>query len=145
MKTSKMTFRWLISSTLVALIGLSGCSQHKGPEVAEVTGTITLDGQPLTGVNIQFVPQAPGGSPSFGGTNEDGQYRLLFNSKTAGALLGTHRVEILARDIPRDENGDLLLSVMPVKIPRRYSQPGALTADVHSGRNTIRFDLLSKP
>jgi len=129
--------------TLLAVL-MVGCSRDEGPAVAEVSGTITLDGQPLPGVNIQFVPEGPGGSPSFGGTNQNGHYRLLFTQHKTGAMLGQHRVEITARETPRDENGKLLMSVAPVKIPRKYFQPGALTAEVRAGSNVISFDLHTK-
>lgn len=126
------------------VISLVGCGRVDGPQVADVSGTVTLDGQPLPGVNIQFAPDGPGGSPSFGGTNQNGQYRLLFSPTKAGAMLGKHRVEITARETPRDEDGELLLNVKQVKLPKKYTKPGALTAEVQPGSNVINFDLLSK-
>jgi len=121
-----------------------GCGKADGPEVASVLGTVTLDGQPLPGVNIQFAPEETGGSPSFGGTNADGQYKLLFSQNQKGAMLGKHRVEITPRERKTDDNGKLL-GEEPVTLPVKYRKPGALTAEVKPGANTIDFRLVSQP
>lgn len=125
-------------------LSLAGCGRGDGPEVAEVSGIITLDGDPLPWVNIQFVPESPGGSPSFGGTNLDGKYRLLFTQDKAGAMLGRHRVEISPRESRLNEDDEKLPSESPLEIPKKYLQPGALTADVESGSNVINFELSSQ-
>ncbi len=119
-----------------------GCGQTEGPELAAVTGTIKLDGQPLTAANIRFIPEK--GSPSFGGTSENGRYKLLFNQHRAGAMLGKHRVEIEPREPKTDEQGKPLPGVQVVKLPKKYTKPGALIAEIKPGGNTVDFDLVSK-
>ena len=57
---------------ILPLLMVVGCGKQSGPELAAVTGKITLDGEPLSKVNLRFVPEQPGGSPSFGGTNASG-------------------------------------------------------------------------
>lgn len=130
-------------TALVAILTLCvGCGRTAGPELAAVTGTIKLDGQPLTAANIRFIPEK--GSPSFGGTSENGRYKLLFNQHRAGAMLGKHRVEIEPREPKIDEHGKPLPGVQVVKLPRKYTKPGALTAEIKPGGNTVNFDLVSK-
>lgn len=128
----------------VVLMMCPGCGGNSGPELAEVTGTVTLDGQPLPRINLQFVPDTPGGSPSYGGTNADGQYRLAFSQDQTGAMLGRHRVDITVQDPEVDDNGNLVPGQVPPKIARKYFQPGALTAEIKSGDNTVDFALTSK-
>jgi hypothetical protein len=133
-----------VATSLAAALICAGCGKAQGPEMAAVTGTITLDGRPLPDVNIQFVPEASGGSPSFGGTNADGEYRLMFSQNRSGAMLGKHRVEIAAREQRLDEGGNPI-GPEPVKVPAKYLKPGALTATVEPGSNTIDFPLDSQP
>lgn len=140
MKTSTHRVLAIVGwATLTAI----GCGHQDGPELAAVTGKITLDGQPLKRVNLRFVPEQPGGSPSFGGTNPHGQYKLLFNAHQQGALLGKHRVEIELANPELDDSGRPLTPTV-VKIPRKYLQPGVLTAEVKQGKNTVNFELVSR-
>src|SRR5437868_4602721 len=56
---------------LVAALAVAGCG---GAKTGEVTGTVTVDGQPPpTGSSITFIP-ADGRSPSAGATIEAGKY-----------------------------------------------------------------------
>ncbi len=130
-------------AVLAAMLTLCiGCGRTDGPELAAVTGTIKLDGQPLAKANIRFIPE--NGSPSFGGTSENGRYKLLFNQHRAGAMLGKHRVEIEPREPETDDHGKPLPGAQVIKLPKKYARPGALTAEVKPGGNTVDFDLVSK-
>jgi len=125
----------------IAVIGFgSGCGSRGGPALGTVTGKVTLDGEPVPGLSITFIPEDRG-SPSYGGTDENGEYRLFFNQKRAGAELGSHKVIISNRAPETDDSGWLIDDTPIVKIPKKYQQPGELTADVSSGRNNIDFDL----
>lgn len=135
---------FLMALAIVSLMTVVGCGKQEGPELATVTGKITLDGEPLKKVNLRFVPEQPGGSPSFGGTNSYGQYKLLFNAKRQGAMLGKHRVEIEPATVDTDENGKPLPNVKVVAIPKKYLVSGALTREVKAGKNTIDIELASK-
>jgi hypothetical protein len=135
---------FLMTAVVAASVMSVGCGRAKGPELATVLGTITLDGQPLPDMNIQFAPEETGGSPSFGGTNANGEYRLLFSQNRKGAMLGRHRVEITPRERKTDESGQPLGNE-PAKLPVKYRKPGALTAEVKPGSNTIDFQLDTQP
>lgn len=127
------------------ILGLClGCGRNSGPELGTVSGTVTLDGKPLPRVNITFVPEAEKGSPSYGGTDADGKYNLLFTQDRAGAMLGKHRVEIQTREPETDDSGKPIGPAETVQLPKKYLQPGALTAEVKAGANEINFDLVSK-
>lgn len=141
MRKNSLCWCWI---AILPLLTIVGCGNHEGPELAEVTGKIMLDGEPLPRVNLRFVPEQPGGSPSFGGTNASGQYKLLFNAERTGAMLGKHRVEIEPTEPETDENGKPLPDAKVVKLPKKYLQPGALTAEVKPGSNTVDFELVSK-
>jgi hypothetical protein len=122
-----------------------GCGRVDGPQLATVSGTVTLDGKPVPQVNITFVPETQGGSPSFGSTDANGKYTLLFSQDRAGAMLGKHRVEIEAQEPEVGDDGEPIAPAAEVvPIPVKFSQPGALSAEVKSGNNTIDFPLKSE-
>ena len=131
---------FFLVASVVTIGFVSGCGSRGGPPLGMVTGTVTLNGEPVSGVNVVFVPEDQG-SPSYGGTDENGVYRLMFNQKRAGAELGTHHVLIENREQETDDSGKPIDDTPIVKIPKKYQQPGELTADVGSGRNNIDFDL----
>jgi hypothetical protein len=127
----------VFAATFVSVaVFLAGCGPS-GPTLATVSGKITLDGQPLPNVNVQFVPEK-GGSPSYGGTNANGEYELLHAQNRKGALLGKHLVDITAREQQIDDNGKPT-GPKPVKLPQKQHP-----AEVKAGSNAINFDLKSE-
>jgi hypothetical protein len=128
---------------LAALVALAGC--EGGPEVGEVTGTVTVDGQtPPPGSSITFVP-TDGKSPTAGASIEGGRY-------AAKVPVGAARVEIR---VPRPAGkpragaggpdgpgpgGDIIEE----SLPPRYNEKTELTFDVKPGRNEKNWDLKTK-
>jgi hypothetical protein len=85
---------------LLPILVLVGCSRAPSYTQNEsVEGTVTLDGQPVANVVVQFVPnidpevQAP---MSSGSTDEKGHFRLTCDNKRPGAVVGKHNVVVLA-------------------------------------------------
>lgn len=69
------------------------------PDLYPVTGTVKLDGQPLSGAIVTFRSQRAMMDdekigPSNGVTNSDGRYTLYYKPDVPGAVLGKHLVEI---------------------------------------------------
>lgn len=134
--------------TVLVVICMAGCGSD-GPELSDVSGKVTIDGQPVQGVVLTFVPDAAGGSPSYGKTDAAGIYRLMFTATKYGAMPGSHRVEMNITKMSKDELAEMRAAgeevpEQNVQIPRQYQQPGALTATVSSGRTEIDFALTSK-
>lgn len=66
---------------------LLGCGEDtSGPEMADVSGTVTLDGKPLLGAEIFFVAK---GFEGYGRIKDDGRYSLV-----RGAPVGSCKVFI---------------------------------------------------
>jgi hypothetical protein len=104
------------SSFFVLLVLLLGCG-GSGPEVAPVSGRITVDGQPMENVDIVFQPDESK-SPSYGRTDKDGRYTLVYKRGQDGARLGWHSVGIsvsheLVRNPPKIKNQELRREVKP--------------------------------
>jgi hypothetical protein len=129
----------VIACAAAACLGL-GCGAGDGPQLGNVTGTITMNGAPVPGLNVTFVPEAKG-SPSYGGTDENGVYRLMFNRQRTGAEVGKHNVVIENREPETDDSGNRILSGVVVTVPQKYSQPGTLSTEVRPGQNKLDFAL----
>lgn len=118
----------------VAMILVSGGCGSDQPDLGRVRGVVTLDGEPLAGAQILFVPES--GRPSSAETGLDGSYRLRYTADAEGALIGPHTVQIRTavdgRDDPASE-----------RLPDRYHSPSELAAEVKAGSNTIDFELTS--
>lgn len=130
-----------------ALLGVAGCGG--GPETAPVTGIVTLDGDPLPGAAITFSPESTEGSTSHGMTDAQGKYSLMFTRDKSGAMIGKHNVLIEIGDAGGGSSESCDPCPPPdagprPKLPQKYRQPGALTAEVVSGKNEIDFPLTSQ-
>lgn len=110
----------------------AGCGKS-GPEVAPVKGRVTLDGRPLSTVDIVFQP-ADGKPPATSRTDEEGNYQLLYKRGQNGAPVGQHTVRIAFT------SG---IVAKPPNIPERYNKQSELKREVKSGSNEIDFDLKS--
>lgn len=136
------------------LAAIAGCSE--GPIATEsVVGVVTLDGQPVADAMVNFSPATPGqGAPSYGKTDEKGQYKLqtLLGAADAGTTPGEYVVSVSksvlkptgkvnvspeGKEIPEEKPEELL----PVKYTD--TKTSGLTASVKQGANEINFDLKS--
>ncbi len=93
--------RHAICTTLLLLLGLSAsCGKDTSSRFAPVSGKITLDGEPLVGVKVVFVPKNYRGGAnevvpySYATTDEDGNYKLRADGGKGGAVVGEHFVFI---------------------------------------------------
>ncbi|QDT89461.1 carboxypeptidase-like regulatory domain-containing protein [Gimesia algae] len=125
------------------ILCVAGCGSggEPIPELAQVTGVVTMDGAPLEGAKVIFEPQQATDKArrraSSATTESDGSYTLEYNSDASGATPGTHKVMILKMpDNPEDAGIQL--------VPAKYNDKTELTAEVEVGNNTFNFDLKSK-
>ncbi|MEQ9406682.1 MAG: hypothetical protein RIK87_03110 [Fuerstiella sp.] len=141
-----------MSVGLAAAIGCGG-SFDVLPRAA-VTGTVTLDGQPLESGTIRFVPAAPTGGPKTSTAIMNGWFDL---PSDVGPVIGRHRVEIetppageIAMDdeqaLERLQRAGRKARIDVVRIPAVYNSNSQLTADIAATEfNQLSFDLRSKP
>ena len=77
------------------LLFLFGCGKSAGPELP-VSGTVTLDGKPVSDVAVRFFPDA-GTDPSSGGsavTGTDGKYVITGGQGKKGLVAGKYKVTV---------------------------------------------------
>lgn len=138
------------------LVVSTGCGK-RGPKLVDVSGTVTLDGQPLGNVIVTFVP-IEGGVSSSSVTDEAGRFRLSC-SLGRGALVGRHRVYVQSQaagpediiipdedapDYRPDPYASLRAPHFVEKIPGRYNTNTELVQEVRPGV-IVNLDLTSRP
>jgi hypothetical protein len=134
------------TAAIASLPVLAGCSSAPAdqPPLGRVRGRVTMDGQPLAGVDIVFSPAK--GRPSMATTDSTGRYDLFYINTTKGAKVGPHKVFIRPAETSPDEvpgDGSKPAAPRPV-VPAKYNKRSELTAEVKAGGNTIDFALESK-
>ena len=125
---------------IVFLAGISGCG---GIECFPVTGTITLDGNPLADARVSFMPDDELGVPTMGVTDTGGVYTLRQTADQNGAPAGSYTVRITTYregkpDAEPPVPGD------PERVPPQYNLRTTLTAEVRPEENILDFELSSK-
>jgi hypothetical protein len=95
--------------------GMVGCGDNTS-EPVPVAGVVTIDGAPLDGGTIQFVPKV--GRPASSKVLADGSFDLASESvntvATSGVLPGVYRVQVSSSEIIDDQT-------IRWKIPQRYA------------------------
>jgi hypothetical protein len=111
-----------------------------------VTGQVSLDGQPVDGGSIAFVPIGSGSTIQVGGEIVRGTYTL---TGARAPRPGSYRVEIYwnkttGKKIPAPgDEGNFMEETLQV-IPTRYNTKSELMADIKgTGKDTFDFALSS--
>jgi hypothetical protein len=76
---------------------LAGCAKSNEPHFVPVSGAVTLDGMPVHGARIEFIPDTEKGTDgpaSFAELDEAGDYVLESVGGKQGAIVGHHKVTI---------------------------------------------------
>lgn len=123
---------------------LSGCAEQ-GPQLGAVSGTVTLEGEPVEGATISFFPLFEGGQElrSAQKTDSSGFYEMQYSQDRKGVMLGNHQVQISTKDWEKQPDGSN--KIIPERIPRHYFGPDSvLTFDVQEGENDASFELSKK-
>jgi hypothetical protein len=124
----------LAGTLALSIVVLTGCSSE---QMGDVTGRVTLDGQPLTGAEVNFDPSDPTlGTTGTGYTQPpDGSYKIFYPGDKSGVPAGEYKVWIVGGEIENEEGEG-----PPVKVPAKYSlENTTLTATVEAGKENV-FD-----
>ena len=129
------TLRWLVF--LVLLLPIGGCGES-GPELAPVTGTVTLDDKPLFGVVARFhaAPETQGNG-GYGVADAAGRFTAKTLQGRPGLYPGDYTVTLEYIDVfmtPETE-------AARVKIPAGYANSDGTPWKVTVVRPRAEFDL----
>src|SRR3712207_3232365 len=134
----------------VRLLGLGtlvllGCAGG-GPERADVSGTVKLDGEPIKEGVIQFIHVEGTTGPGTGDEIRDGKFHL---PRAKGPVVGKNRIELRAfkksgRQVidPTGPKGARTEEIIQI-FPAEYNDRSTLVRTVERGTNTIDLDLKS--
>ena len=123
-------------SLLLALL-IVGCGQIK---LAEVSGTITYDGEVVEQGSIAFLP-LDGNGPSGGSAIKDGKYFAQ------NVSVGMVKVRILGAKVTGqkrmfDDPNSPLVTTSEQYLPTKYNKETELTYEVKAGSQTNDFNLV---
>ncbi|HID75213.1 MAG TPA: carboxypeptidase regulatory-like domain-containing protein [Planctomycetaceae bacterium] len=158
----RMRYFWV----LLVLTGMVlGCAGSDRPETVPVSGTVTLNGQPLAGAHVVFTLKEGGElAKATGTTDSQGKYQLSTFGENDGAVPGSYVVTITktaggmegSEEMDAEDPSELYGEAMEAaargeevtegesEIPAKYGDPqqSGLEATVtKGGPNEFNFDL----
>ena len=132
--TIKKTTMFVAAALLLFAIG---CGDGRGTRVP-VSGTVTINGSPLTTGSVTFLPEAGSVNSRAGaGTlDSDGRFRVTSYKAFDGLLRGKYSVIITSSE-------EIGPTTYLWHAPRQYSLPGQsnLTAEIESETDELKFAL----
>lgn len=128
----------LAAAVGVAVLGLAaGCG---GPPQATVSGTVTLDGQPVENGTISFYPTANAGQTAGGGI-ENGRFTVTGSPGEMTVLISANKVVGKQKMFKDGPETDKIVEL----IPDRYNKTSELKVTLSPGVNEgVNFDLTTK-
>lgn len=120
----------LLLSTLSQAVG---CGDGR-PKRVQVTGRVTIDGEPLTHGYVRLFPSK--GRMSGGTLDEEGRFRLSCFESGDGVILGEHKIAVLGQE-QLDETR------IRWHAPKVYARPttSGLKQTIDSSTETIEIEL----
>ena len=128
--------RLVVGAALAAaFLALAGC--EGGPKIVPVSGTVTIDGQPLTYGHVQVIPT--GWRPASGRIGGDGRFTLTTTTSGDGCAVGTHPVAILAGE-------SLTPETMKWHAPQKYADVSTsnLMVTISGPTDDLKIELKSE-
>ena len=135
------------------LAGTTGCSTTSEPDysklgLVDLTGTLTLDGKPLGNVELRL-ETTEDFIYSYGVTDEQGKFRLMFDSRKPGIIPGKKRLMVLPKskgesESEGDEGADRVQSNQnATSIPACYGRDSKKFIDIEASMRTLPIELKS--
>lgn len=135
------TRRWSWGLVFAVCV-LAGCGSSTKP-VRAVSGTVKLDGKPLTDGSINFISAAGFSASS---KIKDGSFSISNSQFGGGIPLGDYQVAVEGAPPPDPLTKPTQAASTPMEIPRKYRDPATsgLTAKVDKNSKPFEFGLESK-
>jgi hypothetical protein len=132
-----------LAANILLLVVIGGCQERP----TTVSGTVTLDGRPITVPadargTVVIQPEGGHGTMATGLLDSTGHFNLATGSSPEVAR-GKYSVTVsVAQLLPKAENGEQGAKLIT---PEKYASPreSGLEIDVKQGENQVTFDLIS--
>lgn len=119
------------------ILALTGCGGKGDPSHVQVSGTVTLNGAPLAGAQVTFIPiNDTRGIGAEARTGTDGRYQLIDRRGKPGTQLGAYKVTVSKRLMPdgsevaADDKTPPIRSSARESLPPYYSDASRTTLQV---------------
>ncbi len=123
------------SGVLLALMIFMGGCGGTGIPTGAVTGTITINGEPIQGLEVSFVPAAKM-RPSVALTDAQGRYKAQFVSTQSGVVLGPCVAQFAVY-----RNGNYMHNFLPAEFNEEAGENPALNLDVTKKGLVFDYDI----
>ncbi len=148
---------WICLQFIAGCGGVAPTANYSTVTLLRVSGSVTLDGNPLPAAVVTF--DAEDGQFSYGLTDSNGKFSLQFDSAKSGVTPGKKTVRIsTTRKIlglnSKEEGGgedgggegeSSKTSPRPTElVPARYNQKSELSVEVSSSKKHFEFPLVSQ-
>lgn len=107
------------SLAVLALVSLAGCGESN-PPTFPVSGTVTLDGKPVEGAAVLFIPFDGTGQAASARSDASGNYKLTTFTADDGAMAGNYKIKVTKFDTP---DGGMSPYGAPAETPPASSGP----------------------
>lgn len=133
---------YLFGLSSLALPFAMGCG-GPDPNLGQVQGVVTLDGQPLADATVILVQGQ--GRPAAGITDATGRYQVSLTGSRQGTAPGINQVRIITERGPSETADGTPIPPVPERLPSRYHAQTELAVEVKAGELTeANFELKSE-
>ncbi len=126
--------------SLALIVGCFGGKSARND--VTITGTVTVDGQPIPNGSITFMP-ADGQGQDGGGTIKDGKYTAKASVGEKFVTIDGFKVE--GQRVADPGVDDRMIDNIVSIVPEKYRNKNELRATVKASGNTFDFKLESEP
>ncbi len=137
-----------LTCAFLSILSVAGCNSGPPlPATVPAEGTVSLDGEPVSGVTVLFIADQ-GSYNAAGTTDKNGKFSLNAFDTKKGAVPGSYKVT-LDKTIVENKDGKSGEAEVNLKygLPKKYSEFGtsglAITL-TEAGNKDIKYDLKSK-
>jgi hypothetical protein len=131
-------------AAVVAIVAFVGCGGDNGPVLYPVSGTVTVDGQPLEKAGVAFQPDESKGNKlglfPAGTTDASGKYELMTAAKN-GAPAGHYKIVVIPYSPP--PTGGAVPKAAAIPFDKKFSNPTQtdLAFEVKEGSSPLVYDI----
>lgn len=130
----------ILSGICLSMLLLTGCG---GDGLTPISGTVTLDGQPIQNGRIAFTPKGGSEGTMAGATIKDGKYEARVSLGKMGVAVRAQKMVPIKN--PDAHQKDVGITEQPESIiPAKYNDKSELTADIVEGKSEYSFNLTTK-
>jgi hypothetical protein len=139
-----MLARKFLGISLMFLAVMSAGCGPAPPPLTEVEGIVLLDGNPLAGVLVEFMPEDEDGRRlpfSQGETDGNGRFQLRCENNQPGAVIGPHKVLVRRLSVRPAPDAPAPPPGVPVPLQYQSALETPLSVDVRADQHSYVLTL----